>query len=177
MRPINAAGDQRIGIHGLFVSIDVEDGNRLCALRKPWLPQGRGPAGERFGERRIRSQCSQLRQKSLGVAIAVGTLANGEQRQRVPAVATQIGGPPQPNGVEEQEGQQQPFAAGTGAVGQAGWAGGTGEGQRGVKRLNQPRLVGSGQEEQAPGPFLPCWFRRRLLGEGRSLLFFPACDY
>src|SRR5229473_7519530 len=70
--PNQPTWDERIGIDGLAVTIDVKDGSKVLSPRCVFLPQRSGPTCERFCERRIRSNRGQFGQKSLGMAIAVG---------------------------------------------------------------------------------------------------------
>jgi hypothetical protein len=55
----------------------------------------------------IGSNGGQLRQKSLGVAIAIGPIPTGQQCEHLTSVATQIPGSSQSDGLQEQECEQQ----------------------------------------------------------------------
>jgi hypothetical protein len=70
-----------------------------------WLPKRSGPACQRLGERFICSDLSQLRQKPLGVAIAVGKATTSEQGQSLATVATEIPRSLQSHGFQKEQGQ------------------------------------------------------------------------
>src|SRR6266567_4121140 len=105
--PDQPTWNQRIGMDGLAVSINIEDMNWVLSSLWPWFPQRSGPACERFSQERIGSNGGQLRQKSFGMAVAVGPMPTSEQCQSLATVAPQIPGSSQSDGLQEQECEQE----------------------------------------------------------------------
>ncbi len=84
------------------------------------VPEVRGPAGKGIGEALGSISTGQLRQKSFGVAIAVGVRASAEQGQSIRRVPTQIPRAREPDSPQKQQGQQQALAhRGTACQGKA----------------------------------------------------------
>ena len=102
MRPINPRGGSRIGIDGLTMPIDVKDRSKVLSSLWLWLPQSSRKAGESFCEENICSNAGQFSQKSLGVAVAVGPMPIGQQRQSLTGVATKIPGSSQSHGFQKE---------------------------------------------------------------------------
>ncbi len=86
------------------------------------------------------------------MAVAVRSSPSREQPEHIPGVSPEIVGSPEAHSGQEQQGEQQsPPAIGVVVVPPA-IVGGEVLGQRRFQRLDQPRLVGSGQEQEMPRP-------------------------
>lgn len=103
--PDQPTWEERIGMDRFAVSINVE--NRKLVLSSLWLllPQRSGPACEYFCQGSIGSNRSQLRENSLGRAVAVSPMPIGKPSQSLAGVATQIPGSLESDGLEEEEGE------------------------------------------------------------------------
>jgi hypothetical protein len=82
--------------------IDVKDRSKVLSSLWLWLPQSSRKAGQSFCEENICSNAGQFSQKSLGVAVAVGPMPIGQQRQSLTGVATKIPGSSQSHGFQKE---------------------------------------------------------------------------
>jgi hypothetical protein len=59
---------------GRRLSINIENRNEVLSPLRPWFPELCAPTCERIGQERIGSNGGNLRQKSFGMAVAVGPM-------------------------------------------------------------------------------------------------------
>jgi hypothetical protein len=85
--PYQSTGNQGIGVDSFAVSINVEDRNKAICQMLWCSPESGSPACQNFSEYHVSPHFRQFRQKPLGVAIAQGLMATGEQGESLAGVA------------------------------------------------------------------------------------------
>src|ERR1051326_6702700 len=105
--PHQSSRDQRLGVHRLAMSIDVEGGGLAKGFLYWRMPQLSRPSSKHIGQRFSLIRLGHLREQPLGVAVAVGSFSTTYHREPIASVTAQIPGPMEPNEPKKQQGQHQ----------------------------------------------------------------------